>query len=122
MLSIATDFAEDVGCARPHLQTILKDALRKLWDYKHLKPAGNLAKWVRWAAVSGIEAVRAFGRSLLKAKDEVPNYVKHHITTGPPEGFNNTISRIIHRACGLRNMDYLFLKLRQESLDPDLPK
>jgi hypothetical protein len=46
----------------------------------------------------------------------------HHITTGPLEGFNNTISRIIHRACGVRNMDYLFLKLRQESLDPDPPK
>ena len=44
------------------------------------------------------------------------NYCKHKITTGPLEAFNNTISRIIHRACGVRNMDYLFLKLRQESL------
>jgi transposase len=39
------------------------------------------------------------------------------ITTGPLEGFNNTVSRIIHRACGIRSLDYLFLKLRQESSD-----
>jgi len=102
---------------------ILKDSLRKLWDYSRIKPAGQyLAKWVRWAAVSGVEALRRFGRSLLRAKVEILNYVKHPITTGPLEGFNNTISRIIHRACGVRNMDYLFLKLRQESLEPDLPK
>ena len=58
----------------------------------------------------------------LAAKNEILNFCKHRITIGPLEGFNNTISRIIHRTCGLRNTDYLFLKLRQESLDPDLPK
>jgi hypothetical protein len=42
---------------------------------------------------------------------------KFAVTTGPLEGFNNTVSRIIHRACGIRSLDYLFLKLRQESLD-----
>ena len=29
----------------------------------------------------------------------------------------NLLSRIVHRACGVQNLDYLFLKLRQESLD-----
>ncbi|MDP7163249.1 MAG: ISL3 family transposase [Phycisphaerae bacterium] len=97
---------------------ILKGALRKLWDYKYRKSAAKyLAKWCRWAAVSGVEALRAFGRSLLRAKVEVLNYCKHRITTGRLEGFNNTVSRIVHRACGMRDLDYLFLKLRQESLD-----
>ena len=66
--------------------------------------------------------MRKFGRSLLKAKDEVLNFCRHHITTGPLEGFNNTVSRIIHRACGVRSMDYLFLKLRQESLETNQRK
>jgi transposase len=102
---------------------ILKDAFKKLWDYQRLGPAGKyLAKWVRWALVSGVEALRRFGRKVLKARNEILNFCKHRITTGPLEGFNNTISRIIRRACGVRSLDYLFLKLRQESLEPDLPK
>jgi transposase len=102
---------------------ILKDALKKLWDYKYPKAAAKyLAQWCNWAAVSGIDALRKFARSLLKAKDEILNFCKHRITIGPLEGFNNTISRIIHRACGLTNLDYLFLKLRQESLEIDQRK
>jgi transposase len=102
---------------------ILKDALRKLWDYKYPKAAEKyLQQWCGWAMVSGIEAVRRFGRSLQKARDEVLNFCRYRITTGPLEGFNNTVSRIIHRACGIRSLDYLFLKLRQKSLEPDPPK
>jgi len=52
----------------------------------------------------------------------VLNYCKHRITLGPLESFNNTVSRIIHRACGIKDLDYLFLKLRQESLDFVPPK
>ena len=101
---------------------ILKDALRKLWTYQRRKWAAKyLAKWCRWAAVSGVEALRHFARSLLRAKEEILNFCKHRITLGPLEAFNNVVSRIIHRACGVRDLDYLFLKLRQESLAPDLP-
>jgi len=32
------------------------------------------------------------------------------------EAFNNIVSRVLHKACGVSNLDYLFLKLRQESL------
>ena len=97
---------------------ILKDALRRLWDYKYPKAAAKyLAKWCRWAAVSGVEQLRSFARSLLRAKDEVLNYCEHRITTARLEAFNNLVSRIIHRACGMQDLDYLFMKLRQESLD-----
>jgi transposase len=102
---------------------ILKDYFRQLWDYKHLGPAAKyFTSFIQYTMVCGVEAVRDFGQRLIKAKDEILNFTKHHITTGPLEGFNNTISRIIHRACGVANLDYLFLKLRQESLEPDLPK
>ena len=102
---------------------ILKDAFKKLWDYKRIGPACKyLARWVRWAAVSGVDVLRDFGRRLLKAKDEILNFVKHPITIGPLEAFNNTVSRIIHRACGVTNLHYLFLKLRQESLELDQRK
>ena len=76
----------------------------------------------RWALGSGVETLRKFARSLVQAKDQILNYCKYRITTGPLEGFNNTVSRIIHRACGVSDLDYLFLKLRQESLDFVPPK
>jgi transposase len=102
---------------------ILKDAFRKLWDYKYPKAAAKyFTKWIGYATVSGVEALRQFGRKLTKFKDEILNFCKHPITTGPLESFNNTVSRIIHRACGIRSLDYLFLKLRQESLETAPPK
>jgi len=102
---------------------VLKDAFKKLWDYQRLGPAARyFTKWVQYTMVSGVEALRTFGQKLVKCKDEILNFCKHSITTGPLEAFNNTVSRLIHRACGVRNLDYLFLKLRQESLDPVLPK
>jgi len=97
---------------------VLGEALGQLWTYTSRAWAGKfLAQWVGWAKQSGVAALRRFAKSLLKAKDEVLNYCKHPITTAQLEGFNNVISRIIHRACGVTNLDYLFLKLRQESLD-----
>lgn len=105
------------------LVDVLKDDLRQLWEYRYPGAAVKyLYRWVYWAEVSGIEAVRKFGRSLLKAKQEVLNFCKYRITTGPLEAFNNTVSRIIHRACGMQNLDYLFLKLRQESIESHLQK
>jgi len=97
---------------------ILRDALRQVWTYTFRTWAEKyLDKWVRWTFVSGIEALKTFGRSVLKAKEEILNFCDHPITLGPLESFNNTVSRIIHRACGVSDLDYLFLKLRQESLD-----
>ena len=102
---------------------ILKDAFRQLWTYTYRGWAEKyFDKWVRWAQVSGVEELRKFARSLVHAKDEVLNYCKHEISLGRLEGFNNLVGRIIHRACGMRDMDYLFLKLRQEALDFVPPK
>lgn len=102
---------------------ILKDAFKKLWDYQRRGPAAKyFTSWVQYTMVSGVEALRTFGQKLVKCKDEILNFCKHPITIGPLEAFNNTVSRLIHRACGVRNLDYLFLKLRQESLDSVLPK
>lgn len=95
----------------------LKDALYPVWSYRYRAWARRyLEHWIRWAHETGIPLLQQFGRSIEKAKEEIVNYCKHKITTGPLEGFNNTVSRLIHRACGIRNLDYLFLKLRQISL------
>lgn len=102
---------------------MLKDAFRQIWTYRVRGWASrHLERWLGWALESGVVPLQKFARSLGAVKDEILNYCRHRITTGPLEAFNNTVSRIIHRACGMRNLDYLFLKLRQESLDFVPPK
>jgi len=98
---------------------VLKDALRKLWEYTYRGCAETyLHRWAQWARESGLEPLKKFARGLLEAKEQVLNYCDHRITLGPLEGFNNLISRTLHRACGYQDMDYFFLKLRQASLKP----
>jgi transposase len=46
----------------------------------------------------------------------VCGFVKHGLTSGMIEGFNNLVARIVHKACGIRNLDYLELKLRHHSI------
>lgn len=102
---------------------VLKDALKRLWTYRKRGWAEKyLHRWVQWAMEAGLDALTQFAKGVLKAKDEILNYCRYPLTCGPLEAFNNVISRILHRACGIRNLDYLFLKLRQESLDPAPPK
>jgi transposase len=106
-----------------HSAYVLKDALKCLWTYRYPKAAANfLEKWVGWAREAAIRPLERFANGLLEAKEEIVSFCKHPITNGRLEGFNNLISRLIHRACGVRDLDYLFLKLRQESLPDFLPK
>ena len=104
-----------------HATYVLKEAFRHLWTYVRRAWAEKyLARWTAWAEQSAVEPIRRFARNLAKWKDAVLAYFQYPITTAPLEAFNATVSRIIYRSCGVQDMDYLFLKLRQESLRPHL--
>jgi transposase len=98
---------------------VLKDALRELWNYTYRAWARKyLEKWIGWARErkDEIPQLSNFADSLKRSKAHILNYFNYDITLGPLEGFNNLISRLIHRSCGHTDLRYLFLKLRQESL------
>jgi len=96
---------------------IIKDALKVLWIYKYPKSAGKyLDKWVSWARETRLAILQTFADSLNKARDGILNFCRYAITTAKLESFNNTIDRIVRRACGYRDLDYLFLKIRQETI------
>ena len=57
-----------------------------------------------------------FAKGLLEAKAQIISFCKHQITSAKIESFNAQISRVIHKACGVSSLDYLWLKLRQASL------
>jgi len=97
---------------------VLKDALKVLWTYTYGKSASKyLDKWISWAMETGIEALQKFARGLDRARDGILAFCKHRITSAKIEAFNATIGRIVRRACGYRDLEYLYLKIRQEALE-----
>jgi len=100
-----------------HLTYLLKDGLQQLWQYTYPKSAAKaLDGWVEIALDAGIAELSRFAHGLREAKAHIISYCKHRITSAKIESFNAQISRVMHKACGVSNLDYLWLKLRQASL------
>ena len=55
-------------------------------------------------------------RRRTQAKEHILIFCEHRITSARSEAFNTIVSSVIDKACGVANLDFLFLKLRQESL------
>jgi transposase len=96
---------------------VLKDAFKQVWTYTYRKCADKcLSGWIAMAFESGIAELKRFANGLVAAKEQILNFCQHRITSARIEAFNTIVSRVIHKACGVTDLDYLFLKLRQESL------
>jgi len=100
----------------PLFQTsILKDALKILWTYVYPKWASKyIDKWISWAKETELKPLVKFAKGLDRDRNEILAFIRHRVTSAKLEAFNATISRIVRRACGYRDLDYLFLKIRQE--------
>jgi transposase len=98
---------------------LLKDALAQIWWYRYPKSALKaLEGWAELAIDAGISELTRFAKGLLSVKEQIVSYCKHRITSARIESFNAAIQRVIQKACGVSNLDYLWLKLRQISLQP----
>ncbi len=92
---------------------ILRDALRKLWDYTYSAPARRwFDGWYARAIRSRIEPLKRFARSLKERLEGVIAHCTHRISTGRLEGVNNTVKVIKRVAYGFRDQDYFFYKIR----------
>ncbi len=83
-------------------------------DEEHSKQ--RLDEWCQMALMSKLKPFERLGRSFLRGSKQIVSYAKHRVTSGRIEGFNNLIARIVHRACGIRDLDYLYARLRYESV------
>jgi transposase len=96
---------------------LLKEQFRTIFNYQRQDRAEEaLRNWCELAEVSKLQPFRRLARGLLKESSRVCGYVKHKLTSGLIEGTNNLISRVIHQACGIRDLDYLFLKMRYQTV------
>lgn len=76
----------------------------------------RMRRWCDTVQASGIAPLVRFAKGLLRDLPAVTAFFKHRITSGRIEAFNNQIARLIHRACGMTNLQHLFLKMRAQSL------
>lgn len=96
---------------------LLKDQFRIVWTYKTPGWARRyLRQWIWWVEESGIAPLIRFAKGIERDIEGVVAWCKHRITNARIESFNSVISRIIFKARGIRSLEYLYLKLRQESL------
>lgn len=68
------------------------------------------------ALASGLAPFQRLARGLKQQSVKVSGFVKHGLTSSLIEGFNNLVARMIHKACGYRDLDYLQLRLRHRSV------
>lgn len=96
---------------------MIKEQFSAVYKYKREAWARRyLTKWCDLAASSGLEPFEKLAKSLMKSANEIVSYAKHRITSGRIEGFNNLLSRVVHRSCGVRDLSYLYARLRYESV------
>lgn len=100
-----------------HTAYVLREAFGKTWDYLYRRPAEKyLERWVDWAIESAVKPIVTFAKSVWKSKENVLNFIDWRITTSRLECLNGMIERIQRRCCGLTDLKYLFLKIRQAAL------
>jgi transposase len=100
---------------------LLLEDFREALGEKHVGHAVRaLRLWIETALESGIGKVNNFAHRIREASREILNAIRYQLNNGRLEGFNNLIARILHRGCGYHDADYLFLKLRQAALPPEL--
>ena len=106
---------KELLAANKHLSTayILRDAMKKLWDYRYPKAAEKWFNgWYDRAIRSRIEPLKRFARSLKTRLNGILAHCRFPIHTGILEGINNKVKVIKRVAYGFRDQDYFFLKIR----------
>jgi len=92
---------------------VLKDDLKRLWEYRHLGYATSFwQSWFRRATSSRVEPLRAFAWKLKGYLDGILSHCRYPLHTSVLEGINNKIKVIKRMAYGFRDDAYFFLKIR----------
>jgi transposase len=99
---------------------VLRDMLRRIWEYRHrLWAARALKEWCRLARAVGHRELDRFARRLERHRQGILNHCDYAIHTGRLEGINNKIKVIKRRAYGYRDERYFVLKVKQ-AFEPEV--
>ena len=93
---------------------LLKEQFRQVFQTREVNTATlRLILWIRMCMKSKVRTLRKFARKISEQFNEVINGIRYRINSARIESANATIKRIQAKACGLFDVRYLFLKLRQ---------
>lgn len=81
---------------------LLKEDLRRFWDYRSTAWEAHLRQWLWRAAHIWLESFQKLARMLRTHLDGVLAWTRLRVTNGALEGMNNKIKAISHRAFGYR--------------------
>jgi transposase len=91
---------------------ILKEYLKRLWQYRYRAAAEKFLRyWCQLARQSRIRSLLEFVKMLLRYKYGILNHCYYHIHTGKLEGINNKIKVIKRKAYGYTDVQYFALKI-----------
>jgi transposase len=92
---------------------ILKDYLKKLWQYRYPKCAESfLSQWCSIAIESRIRPVIKFARTLRRYAYGIINHCRFPIHTSRMEGINNKVKVIKRKAYGFHDLEYFSLIIK----------
>ena len=93
---------------------LLKEQFRQVFQTRDVNTATlRLILWIKMCMKSKVQKLRNFARKISEQFNEVINGIRYRINSARIESANAAIKRIQAKACGLFDVRYLFLKLRQ---------
>ena len=93
---------------------LLKEQFRQVFQTKEVNTATlRLILWIKMCMRSNVRILNNFARKISEQFNEVINGIRYKINSARIESANAAIKRIQAKACGLFDVRYLFLKLRQ---------
>jgi transposase len=115
------DLDEALRCNEPlYIAYYLKEELASLWSLGSKAEAEeHLENWLLKAANSGVGMLKKVSKWLGRVKDKILNWFDCPISSGKLEAFNGQIRRLLKNTCGLRDQEYLFLRI-QDLVDAKL--
>ncbi|RKX63456.1 MAG: ISL3 family transposase [Tenericutes bacterium] len=91
----------------------LKEELAALWLKKSKAEAEEyLDSWLTKAEDSGVNILEKVAKQLVKVKSSILNWFDYQISSGKLEAFNGKIRRLLKNTCGLRDQEYMFLRIQ----------
>lgn len=101
---------------------LLKEDLRRFWDYRSTAWAeAHLRQWLWRASHSRLEPFQQLARMLRAHLDGVLAWTRIRVTNGALEGMNNKIKVISHRAFGYRTSWAYIANIYHSCADLPLP-
>ena len=107
-------FDEALRCTEPlYIAYYLKEELASFWSLSSkAEAAEHLENWLFKAASSGVAILEKISKWLRRVKDNILNWFDCHISSARLEAFNGQIRKLLKNTCGLRDQEYLFLRIR----------